>query len=69
VAAGKRNPPDAAGLTVVQRLCAANWAVDYNRGLGAALQFHYGSMPDSTPSPAPTVHSKALTLLFSSTFN
>jgi len=45
------------------------WVSD-NWGLGAALQFHYGSMPDSAPaSPAPTIHSNAITLLFSSTFN
>jgi hypothetical protein len=44
------------------------WVSD-NWGLGAALQFHYGSMPDNVPNPAPTVHSNALTLLFSSTFN
>jgi opacity protein-like surface antigen len=45
------------------------WVSD-NWGLGVALQFHYGSMPDTTPvAPAPTVHSNALALLFSSTFN
>jgi hypothetical protein len=44
------------------------WVSD-NWGLGAALQFHYGSMAANTSSTAPTVHSNALALLFSSTFN
>ena len=44
------------------------WVSD-NWGLGAALQFHFGSMPDNAPTAPPTVHSNALNLLFSSTFN
>jgi hypothetical protein len=44
------------------------WVSD-NWGLGAALQFHYGSMEDNVPSPAPTIRSNAIALLFSSTFN
>jgi len=46
------------------------WWVSDNWGLGAALQFHYGSMQDGPSAPsAPRVHSNGIALLFSSTFN
>jgi len=44
------------------------WVSD-NWGLGAALQFHWASMEDNAPAPAPRIHANALSLLFSSTFN
>jgi hypothetical protein len=53
-------------------MAGKEWWVSDNWGLGAALQFHYGSMEDG-PSGAlgtsPRVHSNAFGLLFSSTFN
>jgi len=56
------------GLGVSTMIGKEFWVSD-NWGLGAALQFHYASMEDNVPSPAPTIHANAIHLLFSTTFN
>jgi hypothetical protein len=53
----------------VNAVAGKEWWVSDNWGLGAALQFHYGSMEDGPPGPSPRVHSNAFGLLISSTFN